>query len=248
MINGVKEVIEFLKERKIFFLFFMNNFMRDFVMYREKFFLMGIDVLEDVIVMLGLVMRFYMEKYFELGEVFVIGGKGFFREMECFGWGVVSFEDVRKGVWKRIKYVVVGFDFELIYEKFKYGMFVIRNGVSFIGMNLDMIYLVEEGFYFGVGVIIVVFRVLMDRELVIIGKLNELVYEVVKDKFGDVEEFWMVGDRFDIDIVFVKCFGMKVIMVFMGVSMFKDVVESGIKLNFVFFDVGELKRYLEVVF
>lgn len=226
----------------------MNNFMRDFVMYREKFFLMGIDVLEDVIVMLGLVMRFYMEKYFELGEVFVIGGKGFFREMECFGWGVVSFEDVRKGVWKRIKYVVVGFDFELIYEKFKYGMFVIRNGVSFIGMNLDMIYLVEEGFYFGVGVIIVVFRVLMDRELVIIGKLNELVYEVVKDKFGDVEEFWMVGDRFDIDIVFVKCFGMKVIMVFMGVSMFKDVVESGIKLNFVFFDVGELKRYLEVVF
>lgn len=149
-INGAKEVIEFLKERKIPFLFLTNNSTRDPAMYREKLLSMGIDVPEDVIVTSGLATRLYMERHFEPGgEVFVIGGKGgLLREMERLGWGVVSLEDARKGAWKRIKHVVVGLDPELTYEKLKYGTLAIRNGgASFIGTNPDTTYPAEEGLY-----------------------------------------------------------------------------------------------------
>lgn len=161
-----------------------------------------------------------------------------FREMERLGWGVVSLEDARKGAWKRIKHVVVGLDPELTYEKLKYGTLAIRNGASFIGTNPDTTYPAEEGLYPGAGAIIAALRASTDREPVIIGKPNEPAYEVVKDKLGDVEELWMVGDRLDTDIAFAKRFGMKAIMVLTGVSTLKDVAESGIKPNLVLPDVG----------
>lgn len=244
-INGAKEVIEFLKEREIPFLFLTNNSTKDPPMYREKLLSMGIDVPEDVIVTSGLATRLYMEKHLEPGEVFVIGGKGLLREMERLGWGVVSLEDARKCAWKRIKHVVVGLDPKLTYEKLKYGTLAIRNGASFIGTNPDTTYPAEEGLYPGAGAIIAALKASTDREPVIIGKPNEPAYEVAKDKLGDVEELWMVGDRLDTDIAFAKRFGMKAIMVLTGVSTLKDVAESEIKPDLVLPDVGELKRYLE---
>ncbi|AMQ19531.1 HAD-IIA family hydrolase [Thermococcus peptonophilus] len=246
-IKGARELIEFLKAKKIPFLFLTNNSTRDPAMYREKLLSMSIDVPEEVIITSGLATRLYMERHFEPGDIFVIGGKGLLREMERLGWGVVGLEDARKGAWKRIKHVVVGLDPGLTYEKLKYGTLAIRNGASFIGTNPDTTYPAEEGLYPGAGAIIAALKASTDREPLIIGKPNEPAYEVVKDKIGDVEGLWMVGDRLDTDIAFAKRFGMKAIMVLTGVSTLRDVAESEIKPDLVLPDVGELKRYLEAV-
>ncbi len=87
-IKGARELIEFLKAKKIPFLFLTNNSTRDPAMYREKLLSMSIDVPEEVIITSGLATRLYMERHFEPGDIFVIGGKGgLLREMERLGWG-----------------------------------------------------------------------------------------------------------------------------------------------------------------
>jgi 4-nitrophenyl phosphatase len=246
-IKGAKELIEFLKERGIPFLFLTNNSTKDPEMYRGKLLSMGIKVPEDVIVTSGLAARLYMEKHLEPGKVFVIGGKGLLREMRRLGWGIVGPEEARNGAWREVGHVVVGLDPELTYEKLKYATLAIRNGASFIGTNPDTTYPAEEGLYPGAGAIIAALRASTEQEPTIIGKPNEPVYELIKDRLGNVDELWMVGDRLDTDIAFAKRFGMKAIMVLTGVSTLKDIAKSEVKPDLVLPDVGELKRYLEAL-
>ncbi|HII67637.1 MAG TPA: HAD hydrolase family protein, partial [Thermococcaceae archaeon] len=70
-IDGVKEVIEFLKSNKIPFVFLTNNSTRDAKMYREKLQGMGIEVEEDRIITSGHATAQYLKKHFEKGNVFV---------------------------------------------------------------------------------------------------------------------------------------------------------------------------------
>ncbi|WP_297506026.1 HAD-IIA family hydrolase [Thermococcus sp.] len=246
-ITGSREVINFLKSRGVPFVFLTNNSTKTPRSYREKLLSMGIDVPEGLIITSGLATRIYMEKHFEPGKVFVIGGEGLEEEMEALGWGVVSIEKARTGEWKKVKYVVVGLDPALTYEKLKYGTLAIRNGARFIGTNPDTTYPAEEGLYPGAGAIIASLRASTDREPLIIGKPNEPVYEVVKEKLGDVDEIWMIGDRLDTDILFARRFGMKAIMVLTGVSSLEDVERTGIRPDLVLPSVAELLDYLKAI-
>jgi len=245
-IEGAREVIEYLKDNGIPFVFLTNNSTRTPRMYREKLLSMGIDVPEGRIVTSGLATRLYMARHMEPGKIFVIGGKGLHEEMENLGWGKVCIEECREGRWREVEHVVVGLDPGLTYEKLKYGTLAIRNGASFIGTNPDTTYPAEEGLYPGAGAIIASLRASTEREPLIIGKPNEPVYEVVREKLGEVDEIWMVGDRLDTDVAFAKRFGMKAIMVLTGVSTLEDVKESDLKPDLVLPSVKELLEYLRV--
>ncbi|ASJ08340.1 HAD family hydrolase [Thermococcus siculi] len=245
-VKGARELIKFLKEREIPFIFLTNNSTKDPSMYREKLLSMGIDVSEDRIVTSGLATRLYMEKHFKPEKVFVIGGKGLQREMARLGWSVVGIEEARNGSWREIKYVVVGLDPSLTYEKLKYAALAIRNGALFIGTNPDTTYPAEEGLYPGAGAIIAALKAATEVEPVIIGKPNEPAYKVAKGKLDGVEEIWMVGDRLDTDIAFAKRFGMKAIMVLTGVNGLEDVEKSEIRPDIVLPSVKELIEYLRI--
>jgi len=246
-IEGSREVIEYLREKGIPFVFLTNNSTRTPSMYRQKLLSMGIDVPAERIITSGLATRLYMAKHMEPWKIFVIGGEGLHEEMEKLGWGVVSLEECREGKWKEIGHVVVGLDPKLTYEKLKYGTLAIRNGATFIGTNPDTTYPAEEGLYPGAGAIIASLKASTDREPIIIGKPNEPVYEIVREKLGPVDEIWMVGDRLDTDIAFAKRFGMKAIMVLTGVSTLEDVERSGVKPDLVLPSVKELLDHLRVV-
>jgi len=245
-IEGAKDVIEFLKAKSIPFIFLTNNSTKTPEMYRQKLLSMGIDVSAGEIVTSGLATRLYMEKHLEPGKTFVIGGEGLHEEMKKLGWGSVSLEECREGRWKEIKHVVVGLDPRLTYEKLKYGTLAIRNGASFIGTNPDTTYPAEEGLYPGAGAIIASLKASTDRKPLIIGKPNEPVYEVVKEKLK-ADEIWMIGDRLDTDIVFAKRFGMKAILVLTGVSTLREVEKSNVKPDLVLPSVKELLDYLRAV-
>ncbi|NJE54578.1 HAD-IIA family hydrolase [Thermococcus sp. 21S9] len=246
-IDGSREVIEYLKEKGIPFVFLTNNSTKTPEAYQQKLLSMGIDVPAERIVTSGLATRLYMERHVKPGKVFVIGGKGLHEEMKRLGWGTVSLEECREGKWKEIAHVVVGLDPELTYEKLKYGTLAIRNGASFIGTNPDTTYPAEEGLYPGAGAIIASLKASTGREPIIIGKPNEPAYEIVREKLGPVDEIWMVGDRLDTDIAFAKRFGMKAIMVLTGVSTLEDVERSEVKPDLVLPSIKELLDYLRVV-
>lgn len=245
-IEGAREVVEFLKGRKVPFVFLTNNSTKTPRMYREKLLSMGIDVQEERIITSGLATRLYMGKHLEPGKIFVIGGGGLQEEMKTLSWRILKPEECRKGVWREIRHVVVGLDPDLTYEKLKYGTLAIKNGASFIGTNPDTTYPAEEGLYPGAGAIMAALKASTDREPLIIGKPNEPIYEIVKEKLGEVEEIWMIGDRLDTDIAFAKSFGMKAVMVLTGVSTLKDVESSDVKPNFVLPSIKELLDYLKV--
>ncbi|QDA30581.1 HAD family hydrolase [Thermococcus indicus] len=247
-VDGARELIEFLKEAGIPFIFLTNNSTRDPSMYREKLISMSIDVPEEAIVTSGLATRLYMEKHLKPGKIFVIGGEGLLREMERLGWGIVGVDEARNGGWREVKHVVVGLDPNLTYEKLKYATLAVRNGAGFIGTNPDTTYPAEDGIHPGAGAIIAALRASTDVEPLIIGKPNEPAFEVARERlmgFGDVGEIWMVGDRLDTDIVFAKRFGMKAVMVLTGVNTLKDIEETGIKPDLVLPSVKELLDYLK---
>jgi len=242
-IKGAKEVIEFLKSKKIPFIFLTNNSTKNARMYKEKLEKMGIKVEENQIVTSGYATARYLEKHFEKGNVFVIGGKGLLEEIKAIDWPVISLEEAKEK-WREINYVVVGLDPQLTYEKLKYGCLAIRNGAHFIGTNPDTTYPSEEGILPGAGAIIAALKTATEKEPLIIGKPNEPVFEVVKEKLN-ADEIWVVGDRLDTDIVFAKKINAKAIMVLTGVNTLEDVEKSEIKPDVVMPSIKELKKYLE---
>ena len=245
-IEGARELINFLKERGVPFLFLTNNSTKTPEMYREKLLSMGIDVPGERIITSGLATRLYMRRHFKPGKIFVIGGRGLQQEMESLGWGTVSIEEARNGRWREVEYVVVGLDPALTYEKLKYGTLAIRKGAAFIATNPDTTFPGEEGLYPGAGSIVAALRASTDEEPTTIGKPNEPVYEIAREKLGEAEEIWMIGDRLDTDIAFAKRFGMKAVMVLTGVNSLKDVEESPVKPDLVLPSVKELMEYLRV--
>ncbi|MCA6213567.1 HAD family hydrolase [Thermococcus bergensis] len=242
-IEGAKEVIEFLKENGIPFVFLTNNSTRNARMYKEKLQKMGIDVEEEQIVTSGYATARYLAKNFEKGNVFVIGGEGLVEEIKSIGWPVISVENAKER-WREVKYVVVGLDPKLTYEKLKYGCLAIRNGALFIGTNPDTTYPSEEGILPGAGSIIAALKVATEKEPLIIGKPNKPVFEVVKEKLN-ADEIWVVGDRLDTDIAFAKRINAKAIMVLTGVNTLKDIEKSEIKPDVVMPSIKELIKYLE---
>lgn len=244
LIEGAKEVIEYLKSKNIPFVFLTNNSTRNAEMYREKLFTLGIDVEEERIITSGYATARYLQKHFKKGKVFVIGGKGLVEEIKNIGWEIISVEDAKER-WKEIDYVVVGLDTKLTYEKLKYGTLAIRNGARFIGTNPDTTYPSEEGLLPGAGSILAALKASTGIKPLVIGKPNEPVFEVVKEKLT-ADEIWVVGDRLDTDIAFAKRIGVKAIMVLTGVSTLEDVEKSEIKPDLVLPSIKELLEYLKV--
>ncbi len=243
-IEGAKEVIDYLKSRNIPFIFLTNNSTKNAKMYREKLLSLGIDVEEDRIITSGYATACYLQKHFKKGKVFVIGGKGLVKEIKNIGWEIMSVEEAKER-WREVDYVVVGLDTKLTYEKLKYGTLAIRNGAKFIGTNPDTTYPGEGGILPGAGSILAALKASTDIEPLIIGKPNEPVFEVVKEKLT-ADEIWVVGDRLDTDIAFAKRIGAKAIMVLTGVNTLKDIEKSKIKPDLVLPSIKELLEYLDI--
>ncbi|AIF70326.1 sugar-catabolism phosphotransferase [Palaeococcus pacificus DY20341] len=243
-IDGAKEVVEYLKSRGIPFIFLTNNSTRNAAMYREKLEKMGISVSEERIITSGYATAHYLEKHFEKGETFVIGGRGLIEEIKNIGWPIIGMEEIKER-WHDVKYVVVGLDTKLTYEKLKYATLAIRNGALFVGTNPDTTYPGEQGILPGAGSILAALKASSGNEPLVIGKPNQPVYEIIKEKLK-VDELWVVGDRLDTDIAFAKKIGAKAIMVLTGVNTLEDVEKSEIKPDLILPTIGDLLDYLKV--
>ncbi|NJE00282.1 HAD family hydrolase, partial [Thermococcus sp. LS1] len=69
LIEGAREVIEYLKSKNVPFVFLTNNSTRNAEMYREKLLKLGIDVEEERIITSGYATARYLQKHFKKGKV-----------------------------------------------------------------------------------------------------------------------------------------------------------------------------------
>lgn len=241
LINGVKEFLEKLKEKKIRYIFLINNFFKNKNRYVEKLNKLGIEVYREDIFSLGEVIIIYLNKKKKGVKIFLLGIKDLEDEFEKVGFELVKERN------KNIDFVVLGFDIILIYEKLWIVCEYIVNGIEYIVIYFDFNCFLENGkFMFDVGVMIVFIKVFIEKELIVIGKFNSYIIDVIIEKYDLKKfEFVMVGDRLYIDIRIGIDNGLILILVMSG-EIDKKMLEKIIyKFNYIFDFVKELKEKIE---
>ncbi|GIV95787.1 MAG: acid sugar phosphatase [Herpetosiphonaceae bacterium] len=146
----------------------------------------------------------------------------------------------------RPEYVVVGADFELVYEKLRVACLAIRAGARFIGTNPDKTFPTEEGLIPGCGAILAALEAATGITPEIIGKPKPALFHAALEQLGvSPEAAAMVGDRLDTDIAGGHAAGLRTIFVGTGVDTIDDARLFPSQPDLVVVDLGELIHLLQ---
>jgi HAD superfamily hydrolase (TIGR01450 family) len=139
------------------------------------------------------------------------------------------------------RFVVVGLDRNLNYEKLRIGLQNITNGAIFIATNTDPVLPTEDGFVPGAGAIVRALETASGKSPLVIGKPNQPIMDIVIEHLGlDAEKCTVVGDRLDTDILAgIRC-GMRTVLVLSGVETRNSLERSDIEPDLVIEGIKEL--------
>ncbi|MCF6515838.1 TIGR01457 family HAD-type hydrolase [Lactobacillus sp. S2-2] len=117
------------------------------------------------------------------------------------------------------KYVVIGLDWDVTYEKLTRATLLIQNGAKFIGTNIDTNIPNERGMLPGAGALVDFVKYSTQKNPVIIGKPETLILNKALEKLQlNKDEVIMVGDNYNTDIKAGINFGIDTLIVYTGVS------------------------------
>ncbi len=207
-----KEFIEFLQKRGIEFVFATNNSTKTREMFSEKLARMGIHVAPERIITSSYATAEYLKAREKYGRAIIIGERGVEEETKCIGWEILPLEE-----WKKATHVLVGMDRKLTYEKLKAGTLAINNGAKFIATNNDVNFPSEEGLIPGAGSMVAALEAATGKKAFVVGKPNEPYIEIIRKTLGD-EEYWVIGDRADTDMILAERMGAKKVLLLTGVA------------------------------
>jgi 4-nitrophenyl phosphatase len=233
---GAVELIRWLQEEKVGFLFVTNNSTRTPRQYVQKLARLGISATEEQILTSALATRAYLEERSPAGTpAYVIGERGLQEAM---------FHDGRFVPEKGSpSYVVVGMDRQVTYEKLRLATLAIRGGALFIGTNPDRTFPSPEGIIPGCGTILAALEASTDERPTIIGKPERWVLEQgMRRLAADPATTAILGDRLETDILGGQRLGLITFMVLTGVHGREDIEASSFRPDFVFPDLVELRR------
>ncbi len=232
-IPGAKEFFAFLRERPIGFILATNNSTRTAQQYVDKLAQMGVEVALSEILTSSQATAMYLETLAPPGaKVSVIGEGGLETVVHERGY-IVSGDDA--------KFVVVGMDRQLTYEKLKVATLLIRKGARFIGSNPDKTLPTEEGFIPGAGAMLAALEASTGVAPTIIGKPERTMFELALAKLGSSkEDTAIVGDRLSTDVLGGYNAGLKTLLVLSGATTRQDADSAPIKPDLVFEDIRHL--------
>jgi 4-nitrophenyl phosphatase len=136
------------------------------------------------------------------------------------------------------RYVVVGMDRQLTYEKLFRACNLIIGGAEFIGSNADVTLPTEAGLLPGCGALLAALRACSGVEPLLIGKPEPRMLELAMRRLGSTPETTaMIGDRLDTDIVAGARAGVTTIMVTTGISTREEGLTSAYRPDWIFDDL-----------
>ena len=142
--------------------------------------------------------------------------------------------------------VVVGYTPFVVYKELAMGSLLVHNGARLIGTNPDPSIPSEIGPLPGAGALLAVISTATGVEPYIVGKPGPAIFdEAVRRLASSKDDTAMVGDRLSTDIAGAKAAGLSTILLLSGISSRKDILESGIKPDYVFSDINELTYELQ---
>ncbi len=233
---GAATLLDWLRRQGIAFLFLTNNSTRTPQQHVHKLAEMGIAAGPEQVLTSSLATRAYLERRAARGTpVYLIGQRGLEEAMLADGYFVLDDRAPR--------YVVVGLDTGLTYDKLRRACLLIRGGATFIGTNPDRTFPSPEGITPGCGSILAALQAATDVSPTVIGKPERWLMEEGMRRLGaDPDQTAVLGDRLDTDIAGGRRLGLTTLMVLTGVHGLRDLDSSPVQPDAVFADLVELRE------
>jgi 4-nitrophenyl phosphatase len=235
---GVQATFDYLDATGRRYCLITNNSTMTPHQYAEKLARMDVTVAEAAILTAGVATALYLAAIEPDGApVYIIGERGLREPLEAHGFWL---ED------RAPRYVCVGLDRGLTYEKLKLATLAIRAGARFIASNPDTTLPTEEGLVPGNGAALAAIRTATDVEPFVVGKPSaEIVDLAVAMLCAEKATTAIIGDRLDTDVLAGQRAGIGRILILTGVHQPADIPAFEGKPNWVVSDLSELCRLLD---
>jgi HAD superfamily hydrolase (TIGR01457 family) len=208
LIPGAKEFLDYLKDQGIYFYFLSNNSSRSKSDYVKKLSALGIYTDEEgIILSTDGVIAYLLE--INVRDIYVVGTKSMKDMFNEAGFHLES---------SNPRFVILGFDTELTYEKLKTAALYIQNGVELIATHPDLVCPTPEGFIPDTGAMLALFEKATNKKpFKIFGKPNpEMITHILKKHNISPENVVMIGDRIYTDMELARRVSCDSILVLSG--------------------------------
>ncbi|KAF8624741.1 hypothetical protein AX17_007072 [Amanita inopinata Kibby_2008] len=261
VIDGVIEVLHFLRSQRKKVIFVTNNATKSRKSYKAKFDQLGVEVHVDEIYGSAYAAAVYLSSVLKLPKskkAYVVGMRGLEEELHEEGVSFIGGTDPSDNTFESfslaeftpdpdVQAVVCGLDTNINYTKLsKAFQYLTRNpGCQFIATNEDSTYPSAHGLLPGAGAISAPLRFALGRDPVCTGKPSLTMLDCIRAKVNyDPKRTLMVGDRLNTDILFGQNGGLSTLLVLTGITSESEVSgsnASSIIPDYVLGSLGDLR-------
>ena len=215
-------------------LFFTNNASRDPETYVTRLNGMGFGVTRKDVVTSGDVTAAYLHLHHPGEPVYLVGTEALQKQ----------FREENIPLSEDAKIVVVSFDTELVYEKLRIAVNLIRNGAVFYSTHPDYVCPVPDGVLPDSGCLCAAVTACTGVQPRYFGKPYRETAEMIEHLYGiPKERSAVVGDRLYTDIALGKNNGMLSVLVLTGETSEADLTEAN-RPDIVLDHIGQIVPYL----
>lgn len=236
LLPGAVDFIEYLKSKKIPFLFLTNNSSKHQKQYEEKLTHFGLKVSQEQIFTSGEATAIYLQEKFAGQGIYLVGTPALEEEFQQHGYTLTDQNPAA---------VVLGFDTTITYEKLWKLCDFVRDGLPYYATHPDFNCPTDGGYMPDIGAMIAFVEASTGIRPEIIGKPNLPVVDALKSRLNlPVDKICMVGDRLYTDIALGQA-GMTTALVLSGETKVEDVLLSPYQPDFTAKDLAELLKQLQ---
>ena len=232
---GLTDFFCSLHQHRIEFMLVTNNSSRTSEYYAQRLSGFGVEITSSKIITSAQATASYLaERTDPDTPVYVIGEDGLRQSLIEGGFRLVSVEE-------QPRFVVVGWDRQLSYDKLAQATMHIRAGATFIATNPDRTWPGESSLLPGTGATVAALQAATDVQPIFIGKPSPLMLRIAMQRLGaTASSTAMLGDRLETDILGGKNTNLATILVLSGISTVEDVAASSFQPDIVFDDIAAL--------
>jgi 4-nitrophenyl phosphatase len=210
-----------------------NNSTGSAAQYAVRLAQMGVEIPPERIITSASATADYLLEQGEPGApVYVMGGDGLEAVLRSRGFRLTA---------EGARFVVVGLDRSITYDRLATAMRLIGEGARFIGTNPDCTFPTPEGLRPGAGTMLAAVSAASGVAPTIVGKPEPPMIQQALRALGTApERTAMVGDRLDTDILAGKKAGIRTILLLSGVTRREQVDGSEIQPDWILDDIRAL--------
>jgi len=235
---GLSDFFAFLRAHSIGFILATNNATRTPEQYVQKMADLGVQVTAEEVITSALATAAWLASQAPVGTpVYAIGEDGIREALLVYGFTLTNHQ---------ARYVVVGLDRRLDFEKLTTAALLIRAGAGFIGTNPDPTLPTPAGLIPGNGAILAALKTATGVEPIIVGKPQPHLFQQALVRLGARPETTAVlGDRLDTDILGGQRAGLTTILVLTGATTPAELLASAIQPDLIYPDLVALRQAWE---